>query len=402
MPAARAHGPCPTKRAAGDGPRPARSSAVARCARAAPSGGSAGARSSVGRCSRGRPSRLTTASCSGPRQHVEHLLRGGHVLGPAQHDRVGQARVVALGIDDAELAARAAQPLQQRGGEGGLAAARRAGQQHVDAVRRKVHRRAVVARAQRQEMARRGARSSRSFSARRRTSSTTPAPWSPAVTRSARSFSSGSAFATATPHSHAERNAWSFSASPMPDDVVRGEPQLLERLHEPGRLVDSRRQDHDRALVEDHLQLEAQLADGLEHDLLVRRQGGHDGPPHGERRDARGPQRLDQRRRWGLAPAAPPRACRGGRGARRSPPRRGRTARATGSRRFMSSSRRPVTRSRRPPRGTQEAQRRERLLGHHAVLGHGPVVVAREGEVAHGFRRSKARAAALAPLLLTL
>ena len=47
-------------------------------------------------------------------------------------------------------------------------------------------------------------------------SSTTPAPWAPSVTKSARSLSIGSAFATAAENSHRLRKAWSFSASPTP------------------------------------------------------------------------------------------------------------------------------------------------------------------------------------------
>ena len=54
----------------------------------------------------------------------------------------------------------------------------------------------------------------RSSSRRWPISSATPAPCELCMTRSARSFNAGSAFATATPHSQAERNTWSFSASP--------------------------------------------------------------------------------------------------------------------------------------------------------------------------------------------
>jgi hypothetical protein len=62
------------------------------------------------------------------------------------------------------------------------------------------------------------------------------------------------------------------------DDVVRRQMEVRERALEAGGLVHARRQHHDGALVEDHLELEAEVADGGEHRRVV---GGR--PPPGPR-----------------------------------------------------------------------------------------------------------------------
>ena len=82
--------------------------------------------------------------------------------------------------------------------------------------------------------------------------------------------------------------------------VVRGESQLEQRGFEPRRLVHSGRQDHDRALVEDDLELEPEVPDGLEHSRLVRLPGRHQAMPHGERRDPAGAERGNEVGGWGF------------------------------------------------------------------------------------------------------
>jgi hypothetical protein len=76
--------------------------------------------------------------------------------------------------------------------------------------------------------------------------------------------------------------------------VVRGESQLHERGFEPRGLVHSRGQDHDGALVEDDLELESEVPDGLKHGRLVRVPGRHQAVPHGERRDPAGAERGNE------------------------------------------------------------------------------------------------------------
>ena len=71
-----------------------------------------------------------------------------------------------------------------------------------------------------------------------------------------------------------------------PHHVVRGKLQQLQRRGEPARLVDAGGQHHYRALVEDDLQFELQLADGLQHRLLLRFPGGDNAAAHRERRNA--------------------------------------------------------------------------------------------------------------------
>jgi hypothetical protein len=70
------------------------------------------------------------------------------------------------------------------------------------------------------------------------------------------------------------------------DGVVPGEPELSERSLQPGRLVDPGGQHHDRALVEDDLELQAEVADHFQHRGLVGLPGRHDHPSDGEWGDA--------------------------------------------------------------------------------------------------------------------
>ena len=65
-----------------------------------------------------------------------------------------------------------------------------------------------------------------------------------------------------------------------PDRVVRRQSERLERGCQPRGLVDAGRQHHDRALVEDHLQLESEIANRLEHRCLVGLPRRHDHATH--------------------------------------------------------------------------------------------------------------------------
>ena len=60
------------------------------------------------------------------------------------------------------------------------------------------------------------------------------------------------------------------------------------------RLVDTGGKNHDRALVEDHLKFESQIANRVEDDILVRRPGRDNYLPDGERSDAALPQRFNE------------------------------------------------------------------------------------------------------------
>ncbi len=78
------------------------------------------------------------------------------------------------------------------------------------------------------------------------------------------------------------------------DAVVRREPQLEQRGVQAGRLVRARRQDHDRALVEDDLQLEAEIADRVEDDAFIGLPRRDEGVPDGQRGDLAGAKRLHE------------------------------------------------------------------------------------------------------------
>jgi hypothetical protein len=95
------------------------------------------------------------------------------------------------------------------------------------------------------------------------------------------------------------------------DHVVRRQTTLDQRRGEAARLVDTRGQDHDRALVEDDLQLEAEPANRLQHDVLHRLPAGDDSAANRQRMHAALAQppheRLGRRRRErGLAASTGP------------------------------------------------------------------------------------------------
>ncbi len=79
------------------------------------------------------------------------------------------------------------------------------------------------------------------------------------------------------------------------DDVTWVERKLLQRRPHSARLVDARRQNHHRALVEDDLQFEAERTDRLEHVVVVGRDRGDDDAPDRERRDAAPLEKCDER-----------------------------------------------------------------------------------------------------------
>src|SRR3954453_6260673 len=59
--------------------------------------------------------------------------------------------------------------------------------------------------------------------------------------------------------------------------------QFLQSRAESRRLIDSGRQDHDCALVEDHLEFQSALANDLEHERVIRLERRHDHSANGER-----------------------------------------------------------------------------------------------------------------------
>ena len=134
----------------------------------------------------------------------------------------------------------------------------------------------------------------------------------PRVTRSARSLSAGSAFATATPHSHSSRTRGRSRRRPPPTALCGESAELLERGGQAGRLVHAGRQHHHGALVEDHLQLQPELADRFEHGDLVRLPGRHDHAADRRAARRRAPaQLLRERGRRRLGQQPPPRVVAG-------------------------------------------------------------------------------------------
>ena len=77
--------------------------------------------------------------------------------------------------------------------------------------------------------------------------------------------------------------------------VVLGDAKAFQRHLEPGHFSDGRRQNHHRALVEGHVQLQAQVADHFQHGGFIRTPRGNNRIAHRNRFDTASPQVLDQR-----------------------------------------------------------------------------------------------------------
>jgi hypothetical protein len=166
------------------------------------------------------------------------------------------------------------------------------------------------------------------------------------------------------------------------DAVVRRERQLGERDREPGCLVDAGWQHHHRALVEDDVELEAEIADDVEHDRLVRSPGRYDALADRERCHAARSQRRHEPLHGGLGQQfllLAVGAVEHGAVLGHHPIEEVET-RADGDEAVelaAGDEEQPA------PRFLQAGQRGQRRLGDGAVVRDGAVVVACEGEVAH-------------------
>jgi len=80
-----------------------------------------------------------------------------------------------------------------------------------------------------------------------------------------------------------------------PDGIVRRQPQLPERGRQTRPLVHSGGEHHDRAFVEDDLQLQAELADRFDGGGLVRRDGGDEDAPGRQRGDPAAAKQVEER-----------------------------------------------------------------------------------------------------------
>ena len=336
---------------------------------------------------------LTTRSVAGGGEQVEHLVRRRDPLGVAEDDGVLELVVVALGIDHAELVALLGQAAR---GSRSRASTCRCPRSRRSA---RPRRRRAAAPARRPRRADRDAGGARRLGSvpppspsRRSMISTTPAPRAPAVTTSARLLDRVERVGHRDRAPAQRQEGVVVLGVADADDVVRRQPQLLERRGEAARLVDAGRQHHDRALVEDDLPLEPELADRLEHHRLVRLPGGDDAAADRKRAPRRA--RAAPRRTGPAAPArsGAPRPCRAGRGARRSRRRPRRRGRARGRRALRSGSSRPVTRISLRPLALSRSSASRVDAADPAMLGEGAVIVGGEREEIHGGYASGVRA----------
>src|ERR1700730_5916759 len=82
------------------------------------------------------------------------------------------------------------------------------------------------------------------------------------------------------------------------DSVVFGQSQLRKSSEQSGGLVHTGRQNHDRALVVDHLKFKSQMVNDLEHSGVLRFLSGHDGAADAQRLHMALAKGIDECRRW--------------------------------------------------------------------------------------------------------
>ena len=119
--------------------------------------------------------------------------------------------------------------------------------------------------------------------------------------KSARSFNSGTALATATRYSQASKRARSFSPSPTATAWSLGKTEFGQGGPKTGAFIDATGQNHDRILVIDELEIHAEFVDDIQDYRVALPKSGYDGAAHGERRHIMSAKRFDEygRRRPG-------------------------------------------------------------------------------------------------------
>ena len=232
-------------------------------------------------------------------QQLEHLLDRRRAFAGADADDAIEAFVIPFRIDDAHLVSGAHDPLEKTSRRGRLAAPGRTRHQHAAAGRRNVHFGPVAPHPEQQRVPRNHDRAQivvhhqldqffHSLAAR--------AAGDEVGALLQRVERVGHRHAALAGSQH---RMIVFRVADR-DGVSLREAQLAQRDGKAGLLVDAGRQQHHRALVEDDLQLESELADHFHRLELMRLAHRHD---HPARRDGNAPcpQPLGQlgRRRFG-------------------------------------------------------------------------------------------------------
>src|SRR5581483_1999092 len=217
-------------------------------------------------------------------QQLQKLFSAGSVLLVAHADRIRKTFEISFGVNQAKLIAARRQPLEHGSDYGGLATAGRPGNQDALPVRPERHLPAFVITAQQNGVAREAGRPLRKIGFEQLRDQfanagavVSASDYVGALLERFQSISNGNrAFA------HAQEGVVILGIADA-DYVVRREAQFAQRRLQARALIDTRRQHHHRALVEDDLQLQPQLADGFDHRGLLRLPGGDDALANRER-----------------------------------------------------------------------------------------------------------------------
>src|SRR5215510_3055893 len=217
-------------------------------------------------------------------EQLEDLVHVRRAAVVAQDHRAIEGRVIALGVNDAELIAPLGQALEKATGQSRFPDAGRSRDQNVDAVWLQSYLFAVFARAEQYAVALKSGLDFAQVVAEQRLAKL----YHPrAVVDLGQLIGLLLDRRQRVGHRHrtfaeAEKSVVVFGVADA-YGVVRRESQLVERRLEPRRLVHARRQNHDRALIEDHLKFQPQVVDGFQDRRLMRLPGGDDGMPQCER-----------------------------------------------------------------------------------------------------------------------
>src|SRR5262245_28244326 len=214
-------------------------------------------------------------------EDLVHVRRAAVV---AQDHRAFEGRVIAFRVNYAELIAPLSQALEKAAGQSRFPDAGRSRDQKVDAVGLQSDLFAVFAHAEQYAVALKSGLDLAQVVAEQRLAKldhaiAVVAPRHPIGLLFDRRQRVGHRHRT---FAEAEKSVVVFGVADA-YGVVRRESQLVERRLEPSRLVHARRQNHDRALIEDHLKFQPQVVYGFQDGRLVRLPGGDDGMPDRDR-----------------------------------------------------------------------------------------------------------------------
>src|SRR5581483_3099871 len=219
-------------------------------------------------------------------EHPGNLVYlGRSTPAPEGHD-VMEGSIVSLGVDDAELKRSLHQTFDETGSERRLAATGWTCDEEVMSVRREIHRDSILAGAEHYVVSRSAGTSPSQISRHEFVHQLDDAGacWRPRRKRDLVLESGHGVVDSDRTLADIEERVVVRRVADT-DNFVQGEPEPVERRLEAGSLVDARWEDHDGVTIENELELERELADGIDDHVLMGMICRHDHVAHRERRD---------------------------------------------------------------------------------------------------------------------